>query len=129
MRVLLDTHAFLWWITEDPRLSAHASRVIADGKNTILLSAASAWEIAIKARLGRIEVAAEDLGSFISGELARNAIQPLPILISHALHVHTLPDHHRDPFDRLLVAQAQLEQLPILTSDQQIAHYPVEVIW
>lgn len=129
MRVLLDTHAFLWWITEDPRLSANASRVIADGKNTILFSAASAWEIAIKASLGRLEVAAEDLESFISEELARNAIEPLPVLITHALHVNTLPHHHRDPFDRLLVAQAQLEQVPILTADQQIARYPVKVIW
>ncbi|HHV62264.1 MAG TPA: type II toxin-antitoxin system VapC family toxin [Firmicutes bacterium] len=100
----------------------------ADGENELFLSAASGWEIAIKARLGKLHLSG-DLESFIPEQLSANAINTLPIQMSHALHVHNLPDHHRDPFDRLLIAQAQLEDLPILTADPQIALYEVEVIW
>jgi PIN domain nuclease of toxin-antitoxin system len=125
---LLDTHVFLWWITDDPRLSPRARRIIADGRNRIFLSAASGWEIAIKARLGRLELP-DDLERFILNQLAVNAIDVLPVQMSHALHVYKLPDHHRDPFDRLLIAQAQLEKLRILTADAQFSKYRVEVVW
>jgi PIN domain nuclease of toxin-antitoxin system len=128
MRVLLDTHAFLWWITEDRRLSARARKVLADGGNGLLLSAASGWEIAIKASLGRITLPIP-IDRFLSEQLHRNGIGTLPIEMSHALHVHVLPLLHRDPFDRLLVAQAQLEKLRILTSDRQVAQYDVETLW
>ncbi len=128
MRVLLDTHVFLWWITDDPRLTVRARAVIGDGKNTIFFSAASAWEIAIKARLGKLK-APGDLRAFIAEQLALNNITPLPVRLSHALYVYVLPDYHRDPFDRLLVAQAQIENLLLLTSDLQIAKYAVEIIW
>ncbi len=128
MRLLLDTHAFLWWIADDPRLSKKACEIIGDGKNQLFLSAASGWEIAIKARLGRLQMP-DDLEHFILEQMALNTIENLPIILSHALHVYALPDYHRDPFDRLLISQAQLEGLPILTADPQISQYSVEVIW
>jgi PIN domain nuclease of toxin-antitoxin system len=128
MRVLLDTHAFLWWITDDPRLSARARQIIGKGENHLFLSAASGWEIAIKAKLGRLQLP-EDLVRFIAEQMALNAIESLPIQMAHTLHVYRLPEYHRDPFDRLLVAQGKLERLPILTADRQIAQYDVETIW
>jgi PIN domain nuclease of toxin-antitoxin system len=128
MRLLLDTHAFLWWITDDPRLSEKAREIMGDGKSQLFLSAASGWEIAIKAKLGKLKVS-DNLEHFIPEQVALNAIENLPIVLSHVLHVYTLPDYHRDPFDRLLISQAQLEGLPILTVDSQISQYPVEVLW
>ena len=128
MRVLLDTHAFLWWISDDSRLSDRAKEIIGDGSNELYFSAASGWEISIKAGLGRLEVP-EDLEPFIADQLSRNAIQALPIYLRHALHTRTLPDHHRDPFDRILVSQAVLEELPLLSADPLVSSYPVEVVW
>jgi PIN domain nuclease of toxin-antitoxin system len=128
MNVLLDTHAFLWWIDNNPKLSSCASGIISDAGNAIFLSAVSGWEIAIKARLGKLMLPG-DLERFIADQLAANAFSGLPIQLSHALHVYTLPAIHRDSFDRILVAQSQLEDMPILTADLQIARYPVEVIW
>ncbi len=128
MKALLDTHAFLWWISDDPRLSEKAREIVADGRNELFFSAASGWEISIKAGLGRLEVP-EDLQRFISDQLSRNAIQVLPIYLSHAVHTGSLPVHHRDPFDRILVSQAILEQIPLLSADPQFSHYPVEVVW
>jgi len=128
MRVLLDTHTFLWWILDDPRLSARARQIISDGRNELLLSAASGWEVATKAGLGKLDLP-DDLESFILDQMALNAIDGLPIRMSHALRVHRLPHHHRDPFDRLLVSQAQLEDLPILTADPHIAQYSARTIW
>ncbi len=128
MRALLDTHAFLWWITDDRRLSPQARTIIEDGANDLLLSAASAWEIAIKAQIGRL--ALPDLPArFLPGQIAANGIEALPISVTHALRAGELPPLHRDPFDRLLVAQAQSERLPILTADGQIAQYDVQTIW
>ncbi|MGA9348937.1 MAG: type II toxin-antitoxin system VapC family toxin [Anaerolineae bacterium] len=128
MKVLLDTHSFLWWITDSPRLSAWAREVIRDSNNELFFSAASGWEIAIKAQLGRLQLP-DNLEQFIKDQLSLNTILALPIQLHHALHVHTLPQHHRDPFDRMLVAQSQVENLPILTADSQIAQYDVETIW
>jgi PIN domain nuclease of toxin-antitoxin system len=128
VRVLLDTHAFLWWISDDRRLSDRAKEIIGDGSNELYFSAASGWEISIKAGLGRLEVL-EDLEPFIADQLSRNAIQALPIYLRHALHTRTLPDHHRDPFDRILVSQAVLEELPLLSADPLVSSYPVEVVW
>jgi len=128
MRVLLDTHAFLWWITDHPKLSSRAREVIGDGSNELLLSAATGWEIAIKAKLKRIRLP-EPPGHFISEQMTLNGIQGLPVQMGHALHVYTLPDHHRDPFDRMLVAQSQMENLPILTDDPLISLYRVKIIW
>jgi len=128
MNVLLDTHVFLWWIDDNPRLSSRACEIISNASNAIFLSAASGWEIAIKARLGKLTLP-DALERFIADQLVVNAFSSLPIQLSHALHVYTLPAIHRDPFDRILVAQSQLEDMPILTADSQIARYPVKVIW
>jgi len=128
MKALLDTHTFLWWITDDVRLSPHARTVIADGNNELFLSAASGWEIAIKAKLGKIQLPS-DPTSFVPKQLRINAIEPLAVQMAHALHVYLLPKHHRDPFDRILVAQAQAERMAIITADRQIAQYAVEILW
>ncbi len=128
MRALLDTHAFLWWITDDPRVSARARELISSSRNDLFLSAASGWEIAIKAGLGRIELPSP-MERFLIAQLRENRIDVLPIQMSHALRVHALPRHHRDPFDRMLVAQAQLEKLPILSADRRIAEYEVKTMW
>lgn len=128
MKGLLDTHTFLWWITENPQLSPRVREIVSNGDNVLFLSAVSGWEMVIKAKLGKLHLP-ENLEGFISEQLAVNAINTLPVQMSHALHVYSLPDLHRDPFDRMLVAQAQLEKLPILTIDPQIAQYLVETIW
>jgi PIN domain nuclease of toxin-antitoxin system len=128
MKALLDTHTFLWWITDDPRLSTKVREIIGEGANELYLSAASGWEMAIKVSLGRLRLP-DALERFIPEQLALNAIKSLPVQMSHALRVYALPDYHRDPFDRLLIAQAQLEDLPILTRDTQIARYQVKTIW
>ena len=128
MKALLDTHTFLWWITDDQRLSAIVRDIISDGENNIYLSAASGWEIAIKAKIGKLSLP-DDLIPFIAEQLTVNAISSLPIQMSHTLHTYSLPPYHRDPFDRLLVAQSILESLPLLTSDSQISKYPVQVVW
>jgi len=128
MKLLLDTHTFLWWITDDQKLSGRAREIISDGSNELFLSAATGWEIAIKVQIGRLKLPEEPI-RFILEQMRINAIQSLPIQMNHALHVSTLPQHHRDPFDRLLIATAQLEGLPILSSDHQLVNYQVEVIW
>lgn len=128
MKVLLDTHAFLWWITDSPKLSARAREVIQDSNNELFFSAASGWEIAIKAQLGSLQLP-NNLEQFIMEQLSLNAILVLPIQLHHALRVYTLPQCHRDPFDRVLVAQSHIENLPILTADAQITLYAVETIW
>jgi PIN domain nuclease of toxin-antitoxin system len=126
--MLLDTHAFLWWIAGDERLSRRAAQAIADGGNEIFVSAASIWEIAIKGRLGRLGIPG-DPGAFIGGQIVENAFRGLPIDAAHALRIWSLPDHHQDPFDRMLVAQAQVEGLKLVSRDPLVAKYDVEVIW
>jgi PIN domain nuclease of toxin-antitoxin system len=128
VRALLDTHVFLWWITDDERLSGRVREIISDGRNELFFSAASGWEIAIKVRLGRLEIPG-NLERFVVDQVSRNAFQVLPIYLGHALHVHELPDHHRDPFDRILVSQAILEEMSLLSADSEIPRYPVEVVW
>jgi PIN domain nuclease of toxin-antitoxin system len=128
MRLLLDTHAFLWWITDDQKLSYRAREVINNGLNELFLSAASGWEIAIKARIGRLQLP-ERPEIFLSQQLAANSIRSLPIEMSHALGIFTLPDIHRDPFDRMIIAQSQIEGLTILTCDPLIRKYDVKVLW
>ncbi|MDD5224309.1 MAG: type II toxin-antitoxin system VapC family toxin [bacterium] len=127
MRILLDTQIFLWWIADDSRLSEKAREIIRNSENQLFLSAASGWEIAIKAGLGRIRLPQNPQG-FVSRQLSANSIESLPIQMSHALQTFALPLHHRDPFDRIIVAQAQLEKMTVLSSDPQIARYEVKVI-
>ncbi|MCB0080263.1 MAG: type II toxin-antitoxin system VapC family toxin [Caldilineaceae bacterium] len=128
MRILLDTHAFLWWINNDPQLSAKARSHIEDVSNEIVFSTVSGWEIAIKSQIGKLTIAS-DLEQFIANQIAQNYFTILPIKLAHTLYIHKLPMHHRDPFDRILVAQSQLEALTILTVDPLIAQYSVATIW
>jgi PIN domain nuclease of toxin-antitoxin system len=123
-RLLLDTHALLWWLTDDPALSTPAREAIADPINEPLVSTASVWEIAIKRSLGKI-TAPDDLPDRITDE----GFPWLPISADHAWRVRELPLHHRDPFDRLLVAQALAERVPIVTTDPGFGPYGVEVLW
>lgn len=123
MRLLLDTHALLWWLEDDARLAVSVRAGIADASNDVYVSAASAWELAIKARLGKVSMP-DDLEE----QLVANSFVPLAVEIRHALAVRNLPDHHRDPFDRLLVAQAQIEGLTLVTADESIPRYEVAVL-
>ncbi len=123
MRLLLDTHVLLWWL-EDPTLLSRAARnAIQDGANTVYVSAAVAWEITLKKALGKLD-APDDLEDV----LRANRFLHLPITISHALAVRSLPDHHRDPFDRILIAQALHEGFRLVNRDSEIAKYPVPQI-
>ena len=128
MRAILDTQPFLWWNMDDPQLSNAAREFIGDGKNEVFLSAASAWEIAIKCARGRLTLP-EVPGHYVADRMVTQHFLPLPVQISHALQVFNLPYIHQDPFDRLLVAQSQLEDLPILTADTLIPQYGVSIIW
>jgi len=128
MRAILDTHTFLWWNMDDPQLSKAAREFIRDGKNEVFLSAASAWEIAIKCARGRL-ILPEVPGQYVADRMVTHHFRSLPVQISHALQVFNLPDVHQDPFDRLLVAQSQMEDIPILTADPVIPQYGVSIIW
>ena len=127
MRVLLDTHVFLWWISDDPRLSEHARAILRRADNTLHFSAASGWEIAIKVRTGKLELPSE-LEPFIIRELHNNQIRPFPIQLRHALHTYVLPMLHRDPFDRMLICQALEHKLTIITVDEVFQSYPAPVL-
>ncbi len=128
MRLLLDTHAFLWWCADDVRLSEGARQGIADAANEVYVSAASGWEIAIKARIGKLELGRAP-EAFMLRMLERHAFGVLPITLRHALYDYALPTYHSDPFDRLLIVQAQLENLTLVTNDNQIARYDVSSLW
>jgi PIN domain nuclease of toxin-antitoxin system len=127
MRILLDTQVWLWMIARPERLSVRARQLVVGAEHQLLLSAASAWEIAIKYALGKLTLPAAPAVA-VPEWMMRSGVTALPVLHSHALGVASLPPHHRDPFDRLLVAQAMLERLPILTADPQIGRYEVEVL-
>lgn len=129
MRVLLDTHTFLWWGVDDPKLSTRAREILADDGNELLFSAVSGWEIAIKAALGRLGNVPGDLKGFIDEQISENAFKVLPIHLEHVLGVYSLPQHHQDPFDRLLIAQALAEDIPMLSRDPQFVSYSVNVVW
>ncbi|MCG8462830.1 MAG: type II toxin-antitoxin system VapC family toxin [Holophagales bacterium] len=127
MRLLVDTHIMLWWLRADPRLSDQAGRLVGDGSNEVLWSVASSWEIAVKVSVGKLELE-RPLHRFYADLIGEQNLKPLEIRHDHLVHVASLPLHHRDPFDRLLVAQAQLEKVPILTADPKIALYEVETL-
>jgi PIN domain nuclease of toxin-antitoxin system len=125
---LLDTHVLLWWQMDDERLSARCRELMADGRNPLLWSAASSWELAIKVGLGRLRLP-EPVHRYVPRVLRRNAIHSLAIEQGHALAVAALPSHHRDPFDRLLVAQARMEKIALLSADEQFDAYGVDRVW
>lgn len=128
MNILLDTHAFLWWILDDPRLSEVARKHIGDGENILFWSAASSWEVAIKYKLGRLPLP-EEPAIFLTEELRNNQIESLPIMDRHAFHAGNLPRHHNDPFDRMLISQAMTEDLALLSRDSLFEPYDVHVVW
>lgn len=127
MRVLLDTHAFLWMQTTPELLGAEARALVEDGANELLLSAVSSWEIAIKYRLGKLELP-QSPEIYVPSRAAAVGVTALPVEHSHALRVAQLPAHHRDPFDRLLIATAHVEAVPVLTADPVFSRYGVDVL-
>jgi PIN domain nuclease of toxin-antitoxin system len=128
MRLILDTHTLLWFLAGDPRLSAQARNLIADMGNQVATSVASLWEIVIKVSLGKLTLASP-FAELIPEQLARNDIDVLPITIQHLATLGGLPFHHRDPFDRLIIAQAISEGLPVVTSDARFSEYGQQVLW
>ena len=128
MRQLLDTHTFLWYITDNPNLSRTALERIQNEENDNLLSMTSVWEMAVKQSVGKLSFKLP-LDLFIPQQLQSNEMKLLDIQLNHVVAIATLPLHHRDPFDRLLIAQAMVEQLPILGIDTVFDAYPIERIW
>lgn len=128
MKVLLDTQTFLWFIADDPKLSAFARSLIENSDNERLLSIASLWEIAIKMSLGKLEVE-RPFDELIPHQLELNDIDVLAIEIAHLKKVAAMPFHHRDPFDRLIVAQGLVEQIPVVSIDTKFDDYGVERLW
>jgi PIN domain nuclease of toxin-antitoxin system len=128
MKYLLDTHAFLWFVLDDKRISTTAKSIIEDSKNTIYFSAASAWEMAIKTKLARLKIIG-DFESFIIDQLSTNSFVPLSITISHSLYTERLPQIHKDPFDRIIIAQSKLENLALISRDKTIGKYKVALVW
>lgn len=128
MRLLLDTHAFLWFILDDPRLSAKADAVISDPNNGIAISPASFWEIAIKISLGKYSLP-EPYQVFMEREIAVNRFSVLPIEPRHTAALTSMPFHHRDPFDRLIIAQASVENVPVISGDAAFDAYGVTRLW
>ena len=128
MKILMDTHTFLWWNTDDPRLSARAKEIIADGRNEVYLSAASVWEIVIKTAKGKL-ILPEAPTQYIASRMSLHRFRPLAVQMSHAVQVYELLSYHNDPFDRMLIAQSQVESMPLVTGDEDIRHYDLETIW
>ncbi len=123
MRLLLDTHVLLWWLNNSTELGERARALISDSNNVAYLSAACIWEIRIKQALGKVELPAK-----FDSILASESFEELPITVEHAHAVYALPLHHRDPFDRMLIAQAQVEELTILSRDPEFSRYKTELI-
>lgn len=124
MRLLLDTHMLLWWLSDDPLLPSRGGTLIADRRNQVFVSPMSVWEIAIKSQLSKLKADVDE----VQMAALRSGLQPLPFTLEHAAAVARLPQHHRDPFDRGLVAQAQVEPLTLLTHDEKLAVYGEHVM-
>ena len=124
MKLLLDTHAALWWLSDDTRLGDTSAQLMTDASNQVLLSAVVVWEVAIKRSLGKLEAPGDFAGTLLGA-----GAQALPIGVDHADAIGELPWHHRDPFDRLLVAQAQIERAVLVSDDEALAPYGVPMLW
>ncbi len=128
MKLLLDTHAFIWWDSDPARLSPQVLALCQDPTNTILLSVVSAWEMQVKLQLGKLTLALS-LQTLIENQQQQNHIELLPIQIEHILALDGMPPHHKDPFDRLLIAQANVEDAVLISHDAIFSHYDVNVQW
>ncbi|MCK4765886.1 MAG: type II toxin-antitoxin system VapC family toxin [Candidatus Aminicenantes bacterium] len=128
MTYLLDTHVFLWWITDNPKLSREARKVISDPANDLFLSTAGIWEIMIKTKIRKIGLP-ENSKEFIVDQISLNAINILNISIDHSFEIYSLPEIHKDPFDRMLIAQAKIEGLTIISADSFIRQYEINTYW
>ena len=128
MRALLDTHALIWWFSDDPSLPQPIRGIIADTDNILVVSAASAWELAIKYHQGKLRKAA-DLVSDFSSRIEREGFQLLPISAEHGIRAGLLPGPHKDPFDRMLIAQSQAENTPIISNETVFENYGVRRLW
>jgi len=128
MKLLLDTHAFIWWYNEPEKLPVKVLDACQDTANTLILSVASVWEMQVKAQLGKLRLT-KSLPDIILHQQEQNGLQVLPITLPVVLALDDLPLYHRDPFDRLLIAQARVEQLLLVSSDSQFNQYPVLVFW
>lgn len=130
MRILLDTHTFIWWDTDKKagRLSSKAFEVISDPANTLVVSLATIWEIQIKVQLGKLTLATS-LADILKQQQQINGIELFAVNVAHILTLDTLPHHHRDPFDRILVAQAKVENIPLVSKDAVFSQYPITIIW
>jgi len=127
VHILLDTHVWLWTLVSPDRINVEARQQLEDRGNDLLFSAASTWEISIKYRLGKLPLPAPP-EQFIHPRLTRDGVIPLPVEHHHAAGVASLPDHHRDPFDRLLISQARLDRLTLFTADRVLLAYEVDVV-
>jgi PIN domain nuclease of toxin-antitoxin system len=126
--VIVDTHSFLWWAEDSPRLSKKARAAFADGDLRLLWSVASTWELAIKVGIGRLRLP-EPVLDYVMSRTSKHGIDSLALEHAHAARVATLPHHHGDPFDRVLIAQALVEGVPVLTADPRFKEYGVDVVW
>lgn len=128
MNLLLDTHAFIWWYSEPEKLSKSVLAACQDVTNTLALSVASVWEMQIKAQLGKLQLT-KPLSEIIQHQQEQNQLQLLPVTLPIVLALDDLPMHHRDPFDRLLIAQARMDQFVLVSNDSQFKQYPVSLFW
>lgn len=128
MKLLLDTHVFIWWDSEPDKLSPQALSLCQNQENVLLLSVASVWEMQIKIQLGKLKLQLP-LAQVIDGQKQTNGVQVLPVELGHVLALDGLPAFHKDPFDRLLIAQAQMEDAVLISADPTFTQYPVRVVW
>jgi len=128
MKVLLDTHSMLWWLRNDRRLSSMAREIIIDGQNRLIWSMASSWEIAVKVGIGKLTLG-RPLQNLFSAMVTDQGVELLPITHEHCTRLGSLPLNHRDPFDRMLIVQAQAEKIPILSADPKLRQYDVGILW
>ncbi len=128
MKLLLDTHTFMWWDSNPSQLSAQVLELCHDQGNVLVLSVVSVWEMQIKSKLGKLKLQMP-LTELVASQQKRNNIQLLPIALEHILAIDALPFHHKDPFDRLLIAQANIENATLLSKDRAFSTYSVQVVW
>lgn len=128
MKLLLDTHAFIWWDSEPEKLSARSRACCQDTTNELFLSVASVWEMQIKQQLGKLKLNSP-LAEIVANQQKTNGIEITSVNLAHVLALDTLPTHHKDPFDRLLIAQAVVERITLITNDRIFSQYAVETLW